>query len=121
MAPESDRPRREGTADQVQARFAAIAESLAGRQGVAVGTGRRGFGSDALTVNGRIFAMVTRGQLVLKLPTDRVSALIEAGDGLPFDGGKGRPMKERVVLTPTSSRHWLALAEEACSFASQGS
>jgi hypothetical protein len=107
--------------DQVEARFAAIAESLAGRPGIAVGTGRRGFGSDALTVNGRIVAMVSRGQLVLKLPADRVSALIQTGDGLPFDGGKGRPMREWVVLTPTSSHDWLALAEEACSFGSQGS
>ena len=65
--------------------------------------------------------MVTRGQLVLKLPADRVSALIEAGDGLSFDGGKARPMKEWVVLTPTSSRDWLTLAEEAYSFGSQGS
>jgi TfoX/Sxy family transcriptional regulator of competence genes len=103
-------------APDVQARFAAIAEGLAGRDGVAIGTGRRGFGSDALTVKGRIFAMLTRGQLIVKLPADRVSALIDAGDGAPFDAGKGRAMKEWVALTPRSSRRWRALAEEACRF-----
>lgn len=100
----------------VEERFAEIARRSADREGVALGSGRRGFGSEALTVNGRIFAMVIRGQLVLKLPPDRVSLLIERGDGLPFDAGKGRPMKEWVALTSQSSRRWMALAGEACSF-----
>jgi hypothetical protein len=100
----------------VEERFAEIARRMADREGVALGSGRRGFGSDALTVNGRIFAMVTRGQLVLKLPPGRVSALIERGDGLPFDAGKGKPMKGWVALTSQSSRRWIALAGEACDF-----
>ena len=103
----------------VDERFADIAVRLADREGVAFGSGRRGFGSDALTVNGRIFAMVSRGNLVLKLPPDRVSALIERGDGLPFDAGKGKPMKEWVVLASQSSRRWVALAGEACTFVSE--
>ena len=102
-------------------RFDQIAERLAGAGGVALGSGKRGFGSDALTVDGRIFAMVTRGQLVLKLPRERVSALIERGDGLPFDAGKGRPMKEWVILTPQSGVDWLSLAREAYSFVSGNS
>ena len=100
----------------VEGHFAEIARRLGGREGVSVGSGRRGFGSDALTVHGRIFAMVSQGRLVLKLPRDRVAELIERGDGLPFDAGKGRPMKEWVVLQPGSSRRWSLLAEEACDF-----
>jgi hypothetical protein len=100
----------------VEDRFAQIAERLGRRRGVSLGSGKRGFGSDALTVNGRIFAIVTRGRLVLKLPQERVSALIDRGDGLPFDAGKGTPMKGWVVLTDQSSRRWLPLATEACQF-----
>ena len=96
--------------------FASLVEALAGRAGVTVGGGRRGFGSDALQVDGRIFAMVSRGRLVLKLPAARVEALLAAGDGAPFDAGKGRPMKEWVVLEQRSRSRWTALAEEALSF-----
>jgi len=100
----------------IDERFASIASQLCERDGVALGSGRRGFGSDALTVGGRIFAMVSQGRLVVKLPAARVAGLIETGDGLPFDAGKGRPMKEWVELTDRSSRRWRALAGEACGF-----
>jgi hypothetical protein len=43
-------------------------------------------------VNGPIFAMISGGRLVVKLPRDRVQSLIEAGVGTPFDAGKGRPV-----------------------------
>ncbi len=48
--------------------FTDIANALGGKHGVTLGSGRRGFGSDALQVDGRIFAMARRGGLVLKLP-----------------------------------------------------
>jgi hypothetical protein len=105
----------------VEKRFASIAARLDGREGVSLGSGKQGFGSDALTVHGQIFAMVTRGRLVVKLPRDRVSELIDRGDGLPFDAGKGRPMKEWVVLTEASRRRWQSLSGEACDFVSHGS
>jgi TfoX/Sxy family transcriptional regulator of competence genes len=76
---------------------------------------RREFGSNALKVNGKIFAMLVRGSLVLKLPKARVEALIASGQGGPFDAGKGKPMKEWVTVL-ASERTWLALAHEARAF-----
>lgn len=100
----------------VEERFGEIAAALAGRDGVTLGSGRRGFGSGALQVDGRIFAMVTRGELVFKLPAPRVAELIDRGAGSPFDAGKGRPMREWVALRPEFGANWLDLAREAMRF-----
>ena len=100
----------------IQAQFARLVDALAGRDGVTLGSGGRGFGAGALQVDGRIFAMLSGGRLVLKLPRERVAALISMGDGLPFDAGKGRPMKEWVALADRSDDRWLALANEARAF-----
>lgn len=99
-------------------RFAALAEKFAGLPGVELpgGPGSRRFGSQALKVNGSIFAMVTGGRLVVKLPRDRVDALIADGTGAPFDSGKGRPMKEWVAVTAEDDGTRLALAQEALAF-----
>lgn len=95
-----------------EARFAALAIELAGLPAVTIGSGKRGFGSGALLVNGRIFAMVTRGDLVLRLPAPRVAELIAAGQGRPFEAGRGRPLNEWMVAA-ASGRRWRAFAEEA--------
>ncbi len=95
--------------------FDALIAALAGREGVTVGGGR-GFGSNALQVDGRIFAMSNEAGLVLKLPRDRVAALLASGDGLPFDAGKGRPMKEWVIVPWRSRDASRNLAEEALAF-----
>lgn len=77
----------------------------------------KGFGSSGqLKIGGRIFAMLVRGELVLKLPRARVDELVDSGHGTRFDAGKGRPMREWFVLSPTSSKRWLPLAEEALLF-----
>lgn len=94
----------------------AWAGSLLGRDGVALGSGRRGFGSDALQVDGRIFAMVRLGGLVVKLPSARVMELVAEGVGEPFDAGKGRPMREWLVVGEHARARWPELTEEACAF-----
>jgi len=77
----------------------------------------KGFGSSALKVNGRIFAMLSsRGEFVVKLPRQRVAALVAGGDAVNYDAGKGRPMKEWVALPPGSALDWTSLAEEALAF-----
>jgi hypothetical protein len=56
--------------------------------------------SVGLKIGGKFFAFVRRGELVVKLPQHRVTELVAMGLGRPFDAGKGRPMKEWVVLQP---------------------
>jgi hypothetical protein len=102
----------------VEKRFTALVELLVGRDGVEAGSGKRGFGSDALQVNGRIFAMVSQGRLVLKLPRERVAALIASGEGATYDAGKSKPLQEWVVLDEGAHGRSLPLAEEALAFVS---
>ncbi len=106
------------TTPELDPRFAALVEHFADQPGV-VGPGvttRRGFGSNALTVHGSIFAMLSRGRLVLKLPRHRVEQLIAAGQGDPYTAGKTRPMAEWVVVTTDDATTWQGLAREALDF-----
>jgi hypothetical protein len=107
------------SSETVQDRFGALVAALVGKDGVALGTGKRGFGSDALQVGGRIFAMLTGGRVVVKLPRERVRELIEAGKGAPFDAGKGRPLQEWVAVDESARDDLLQLAQEARGFVSR--
>lgn len=95
-------------------RFADLVDEFAGQPGV-IGPGQanaRGFGSAALKVNGAIFAMLSHGRLVVKLPAPRVDVLITTGVCAPYDAGKGRPLKQwATVASATAS--WSGLAREA--------
>ena len=79
--------------------FESFCDEYASRDGVTVPGGSSGFGSNAIKINKSIFAMLVNDRIVVKLPATRVSQLILAGDGVPFDAGKGKPMKEWVGLT----------------------
>ena len=99
-------------------RYAAIVESFLGQPGVTRGkAGKRGFGSSALCVRDKIFAMLSsRDQFVVKLPRERVEALVASGEGERFDPGHGRVMKEWFAVGSTSEDVWLSLAREALEF-----
>jgi hypothetical protein len=101
-----------------RARFAALAENFAGELGVDVGQGtRKAFGSSALKVNGKIFAMVTSAdEFVVKLPRTRVEELEAAGIGHKFDPGHGRLMKEWLTVRANATNRWPDLAREALVF-----
>ena len=71
--------------------------------------------SDVLNVDGKIFAMLVKGKLVVKLPKDRVDELVNAGVGGYFDPGHGRLMKEWIAVE-TGKANWVALAFEAYNF-----
>jgi hypothetical protein len=102
----------------LEERFERLAAALADRPGVTLPgeTAGRGFGADALKVSGAIFALLSRGRLVVKLPRARVAELIEAGTGLPFDAGKGRPLTEWMAVCDADDETWLSLAGEALAY-----
>jgi hypothetical protein len=76
-----------------------------------------GFGSaPGLRIKGKIFAMLVKDQLVVKLPKDRVAELVATGAGAQFDPGHGRLMKEWASVAPDSSEDWERLAGEALKF-----
>jgi hypothetical protein len=98
-------------------RYAELVETLTKDSAVKVGSAKRGFGSSALQINNKIFAMLSsKGNFVVKLPRDRVDSLVVSGSGERFDPGHGRTMKEWLALEPTSDEDWLALAKEAMNF-----
>lgn len=95
----------------------AIAEAFAKDNKVTRET-RQGFGSGALKVNGKIFAMVSsRNDFVVKLPKGRVDELVQAGVGTRFEPGTGRVMKEWLAMArEAKAPSWLDLAREAREF-----
>lgn len=98
--------------------FAHLVERFAGVEGVIPpgATGSRGFGTSDLRVHGAIFAMLVRGHLVVKLPRDRVDALVEGALATRFDANRGRPMKEWAVLVSHEPNAWAELADESLQF-----
>jgi len=71
------------------------------------------FHCHGLHCSGKFFAFVRRGELVVKLPARRVAELVADNAGQPFDAGRQRPMKEWVVLRPTTDEGLRALVIEA--------
>jgi hypothetical protein len=81
----------------------------------------KGFGSGALKVNGKIFAMMTsQDKFVVKLPKERVDELVRANLGENFAPRPGRLMKEWLVVFPTNNHLWIELAREAHHYVRQG-
>ena len=105
-------------------RFESLCRTLLAEPGVRRetddGPRRTGFGAAALKVDDRIFAMLVKGWLVVKLPQHRVDTLVTLGDGERYDPGGGRLMREWVTVgTQLAEPQWLALAREARDFVAQ--
>ena len=86
-----------------KARFEDLVTEFNDVDGVTPPRGGAGFGRSALRYRGKIFAMLVRGALVVKLPADRVAALVAAGHGAHFDANKGTPMREWFAADPDSA------------------
>ncbi len=74
-------------------------------------------GYPCLRVNGRFFACVERttGNLVVKLPADRVNELVSSGSGISF-APNGRVFREWVALPISNEDEWTAFLDEARTF-----
>jgi hypothetical protein len=94
-------------------RYQDLVDEFADADGVMPPPGGSGFGRGALRYRRKIFAMFVRGQLVVKLPRQRVDELVADGHGERFDANKGTPMKEWFSLDPESALAWPSLAREA--------
>ena len=111
--------RNSGTVPELDPRLAPVAAAFSKDRAVSRGGGK-GFGSRALKVNGKIFAMMSsKGQFVVKLPRKRVDELVAAGRGEYFDPGRGRLMKEWLAVAAGKTQ-WLELAKEAYRFVKGG-
>ncbi len=75
--------------------------------------------SRCLRVKGEFMAMpeYRSGDLIVKLPADRVAELIDAGEGQPF-APAGRVFSEWVQVPGRDSAQWSGLMDEAHTFAS---
>jgi len=93
-------------------RLAALAAVFDNEPRVTVG---KLFASNGLKVDGKIFAMVVRGNLVVKLPKSRVDELVAKKAGTYFDPGHGRLMKEWISMT-AKKPDALTLGREAFAF-----
>jgi hypothetical protein len=94
--------------------FGAVAELLRRERDVEAGTG---FGKNpGLRTGRRIFAMLVRDELVVKLPAG-CEALVSAGDARTLEIGR-RSMREWVCFGEPDEDRWLALAAEARAFVS---
>ena len=95
--------------------FEQLATRLREKPGVHEGTG---FGAvPGLRVNSKIFAMLCRGELVVKLPRHRVDQLVTDGTAARFDARRdGRLMKEWAAVPPERGHAWEALVIEALRF-----
>jgi len=101
------------TADDIDPEFAPVIAAFANDARVTTGKMMASLG---LKVDGKIFAMMVRGKLVVKLPKNRVDELVRADVGVYFDPRRdGRVMKEWVELSGAKP-DWLEVAKEAYGF-----
>ena len=104
-----DRPE----ASPVPASFAPVVNAFARDRSVT--RGKMFSSSNVLSVNGKIFAMLVRGKLVVKLPKQRVDELVASRAGTYFDPGHGRLMKQWISISPGRGA-WVTLAKDAYDF-----
>lgn len=98
------------------AAYTALVRRFVDQPRVTLPSDKRGkFGSNALKVDGKIFAMLVKGALAVKLSPAEVESATIAGRGEPLSMGRGRVMKEWLLVNEPSQR-WYAVAERARAF-----
>ena len=94
--------------------FDDVAVTLLSQPGVSPGTM---MGFPCLRIDGGFFASCDHrtGDLIVKLPRERVAELIEGGVGKPF-APAGRTFREWVLVEDRDESRWAALMAEARTF-----
>ena len=70
------------------------------------------FGYDCLRANGKVFTKVDKGRLIVRLPPERIEALMLAGRLAPYERGL-RAMKQWAAIEHADTPLVLELAREA--------
>jgi hypothetical protein len=94
--------------------FTRVSATALARRDVATGTM---MGFPCLRVAGAFFASCDprTGDLIVKLPRERVQQLIATGEGIPF-APAGRTFREWVLIQDRDPDRWTELIEEALAF-----
>ncbi|MHA2278842.1 MAG: hypothetical protein ACXAC2_23935 [Candidatus Kariarchaeaceae archaeon] len=71
---------------------------------------------NSLKYNRKMFAMLSKGNFVVKISGERVNQLRASGEGLPYDPGTGKYMKEWVIIPLENYDKWIDYAQEAKEF-----
>ena len=72
-----------------------------------------GRGAQGIKRGGKMFVMFLKGDLLVKLPENRVKEVIDTGDGLPYDPGTGKFMKNRVLIPVSNKDKWIEYCMES--------
>jgi hypothetical protein len=96
-----------------QQAFERVVATLATEPGVTLG---KAFHNPGLKIGTKLFAMLHRDGLVVKLPEARCRELLARGEAGTFDRGQGTPMREWVTVTEPDTHRWVSYAQEALSF-----
>ena len=112
----SDPKDRPADADEKDTLFWDLAEPL-----LAEGVADKGtmMGFPCLRTDGDFFASLHHqtGDLIVKLPADRVAELVASGEGRPF-APAGRTFREWVSIPEPDEARWRDLLDEARAFVS---
>jgi hypothetical protein len=109
------KPSKQTQGPEVDPRFAPVVDAFATDPAVTAGRMMASFG---LKVNDKIFAMVVKGMLVVKLPKARVDEMVGGGAGEHLETGQGKRMKEWIAVRGDAG--WVDLAREAYAFVKSG-
>jgi hypothetical protein len=72
--------------------------------------------ANGLKVGGKLFAGISKGRLLIKLPAEEVASLVASKLGASFATGGDRVMKEWVTIGVERRDAWIELARRAKRF-----
>ena len=72
---------------------------------------------ESLKIRKKMFVMLNKGRLIVKLPKERVTQLLNSREGQPYDPGNGKIMKEWIIIPVEFCNKWIEIAAEGKEFA----